>query len=101
MKDNVEWRTIQFFISENGVCEVLVNTDHPESMRCTCRRFKLVGKLFSCKHVKFMYQELVVKQGSVRIEIPEDLDDATIDEMLDDPKLFRDHLLHYGKPGVM
>ena len=100
-KEPVIWRTIQFFISPDGVCEVSVNTSEPEKMRCTCSLFKKFGKIVPCKHVRYMYEELVVKKGSVRIEIPEDLDNSSIEEMLADPELFRDHLLHYGKPNVL
>ena len=90
---DIKWRTVQFFISLNGVCEVQADDSEKKKLRCTCIDFNLLAK---CKHTKFV-REKIGETGSYTIKLAEDAEEETIVAAMEDPDMFRDFLLHYSK----
>ena len=89
------WKTIQFFISTTGVCEVQIYTD--SSLRCSCDGF--AGRSI-CRHVNWCKSRLT--EGMYPIEITskviprEEIDAAEVSV-----DAFRELILKYGKPLVL
>jgi len=91
----IEWRTIQLFINEEGVVdEVSLDTDNTDKMRCTCQQFKRAAR---CKHTKFMREKIEQTDGVISLFIPNHMSDAEANEALGDVHAFRDLILKYGK----
>jgi hypothetical protein len=89
-----DWKTIQFFLSLNGVCEVQVSTD--KDMRCTCNGYSARRK---CKHVNWC--KISVKNDIFPINISDAAPDEDIQEANSSPVAFRELLLRYGKIVVL
>jgi hypothetical protein len=94
----LEWRTIQLFLSDDGVYEVEAATDNYSKMRCTCPAFKSSKK---CKHTRHVKKKIETNGGTYAIHLPEDITDEEIQFALDDPDLFRELLIHHAKIEVI
>jgi hypothetical protein len=92
--DEIEWRTIQFFISEDGVCEVLVDSDDPTNLRCTCP----AATNNRCKHIRFIKDKTRQFGGHYTIKIPAEISEEEAILAVEDPSTFRDFLIKYGRP---
>lgn len=89
-----DWCTVQLFISDDGVCEVLGHVDDYRKLKCTCNSYSPVGK---CKHVKFMRKYMDENEGTLQLTIPERATDDEIDDAMTDHDEFRRFLIKYGK----
>jgi hypothetical protein len=89
----IEWRTIQMFVGEEGVSEVSVDNDNPNKFRCTCSSFMSVGR---CKHTKFMRNKLKNGASKVSITIPDSVDTDELESIFNDVDAFRDFVIKYG-----
>jgi hypothetical protein len=94
---DIKWRTIQFFISANGVCEVQSDDTSTKKLRCTCRDFALLAR---CKHIKFV-KERIGETGIFTVKLAEDTDSENIIAAMDNPDLFREFLIHHAKIEVL
>jgi hypothetical protein len=90
---DIKWRTIQFFISVNGVCEVQSDDTSTKKLRCTCREFSVFAR---CKHVKFV-KDRIGETGIFTVKLAEDTDSENIIAAMDDPDMFRSFLIHHAK----
>jgi hypothetical protein len=93
--DEIEWRTIQFFISEDGVCEVQVDADDPTNLKCTCPVFVKTAR---CKHTKFIREKTKSFGGHYTIRVPFGVSEDEAVDAMQDPKMFREFLLRHGRP---
>lgn len=92
------WRTVQQFISHQGVgiFEVEVNTDTTE-VRCNCPVYLKRG---SCKHSMFV--NMRIKQtGHYSILIPTEVPEELAIEANETPEKFREFIVKYGKIEVL
>jgi hypothetical protein len=97
MKTENAWRTVQLFLSSNGVFEVEVNTD-THNVRCTCPNF---DKRKTCAHEKFVDDSAKNNNGIYPVKISPK---ATEEEMMDaeeSPEAFRQFIVKYGKVEVI
>lgn len=94
---DIKWRTIQFFISENGVCEVQSDDSSSKKLRCTCKDFSILAR---CKHVKFV-KERIGESGVFTVKLAEDIDSENVIAAMNDPELFREFLIHHAKIEVL
>lgn len=94
----LEWRTIQLFLSDDGVYEVEAATEDYSKMRCTCAGFKTAKK---CKHTRHVKKRIEENNGTYAIRIPEDISDEEIQFAMADPEIFRDLLIHHAKIEVI
>jgi hypothetical protein len=90
----IEWRTIQLFLDEDGISEVELDYNNRKKIRCNCKDFSGLAK---CKHVKFVRLELDKNNGAYSIKVPDDVDDDEAFEALEDPASFRSFIIKYGK----
>lgn len=86
-----EWKTIQFFVSLNGISEVQISNNN--NMRCTCEGFKIRKK---CKHVVFCLNE-TNDDFVYPIKIAEATPQEYIDRAKTSAEEFRNLLLKYGR----
>lgn len=87
------WKTVQFFLSSDGVCEVQIS--HDCELRCTCDGY---GNRRKCRHINLCSAKL--KNGQYPIEITGDIPDDLLVEARTSPTAFRTIILKYGKPLV-
>jgi len=94
---DIQWRTIQFFISPQGVCEVQSDDTSTKKLRCTCREFNLIAK---CKHVRFI-KERIGETGVFTVKLAEDTDSENVIAAMNDPDMFRSFLIEHAKIEVI
>ena len=94
MSTTVEWKTIKFFLSLDGVDEVQASTAH--ELRCSCTGFVLRKR---CKHIAFC--EGILKEGTFPVEISKYTPKHLIDEAKESHEAFRNLLIRYGKIEVI
>jgi hypothetical protein len=101
MKDlnmDIKWRTVQFFLGEEGVSEVEVDSENTSKTRCSCRSFQMTAR---CKHVKFVKGRMEDSEGHYNIVIPEDVPDSAAVLAVQTPEAFRTFIMKYGKVEVI
>lgn len=101
MKDVVmaaEWRTVQLFLGDNGVCEVEVDSNDPKKIRCNCKGEFAASR---CAHVKHVREIMTENNGHYTISIPSEIDEDEAIVAMTDPNLFRDFIIKYGKVEVL
>lgn len=83
-------KTIQFFVSINGVDEVMA--DKNSKLSCTCDGFTTRKR---CKHITWC--ELELSQGTFPIQVDKATPDHAIKKAKESDEAFRDFLIRYGK----
>lgn len=94
----IDWRTIQIFLSSDGVCEVEADAQDYAKMRCSCSSFKPSKR---CKHTKFVKQKIKENGGSYSIVIPSDLEDEDMEQAIKTSEGFRNLIIHHAKVEVL
>jgi hypothetical protein len=95
---DINWRTIQFFISEEGPFEVEMDYDNNRKLRCNCPDFQKVAK---CKHQKFVKNLIEENGGYYSIQIPVEIDEDEALLAFSSSENFREFILKYGKVEVL
>ena len=90
----LEWKTIKFFLSIDGVDEVQASTE--KDLRCTCVGFTTRNK---CKHVQHVSGSL--KDGVFPVEIAKHAPKEAVLLAKESHEAFRELLLRYGKVTVL
>ena len=93
-----DWRTIQFFLDDQGVYEVEADPENNKNVRCTCSSFKRSSK---CKHTKYVQAVTSENNGLYTIRIAADLDEEEMRAAMDDPPAFREIIMKHTKPVVL
>lgn len=94
----IDWRTVQLFLSDDGVHEVQLDIQDNRNIKCTCKRFKTFKK---CKHTNWIENEIVEAGGHFSIQIDVEVPEEVADSAFDDAETFRDFVLKYGKVEVL
>jgi len=95
---DIEWRTVQMFLSPDGVFEVEIDAENSKKVRCTCPAFQRSAR---CQHAKYVKKYMAENEGHYSIHIPEDVEDEEAFAAMADPKLFREFVLKHGKVEVI
>jgi hypothetical protein len=101
MKDElmeIEWRTIQFFIGEEGVSEVSADIMHPKKIRCNCAKFNKSAK---CKHVDFIKARMDSAGGMYVLRVPDTVTEDEEEAAFKSTDNFRDFVIKYGTPEIL
>jgi hypothetical protein len=93
-----EWRTVQFFISEEGVAEVELDTDDSRIVRCSCKSFMVSKK---CKHSVWMLNKISNNNGNYAVQIPDYVPDDLAYDTMEDKDEWREFVIKYGKIEVL
>ena len=94
----MDWRTVQLFLSDDGIHEVQLDLHDNRNMRCTCKRFKLLRK---CKHTAWIEHEIVAAGGHFSIQIDFEVPQEEAEAAFDDAESFRNFVLKYSKVEVL
>jgi hypothetical protein len=92
------WRTIQLFLSEEGVCEVEADADDYSRMKCSCPGFSKVKR---CAHTKHVKKRIEDNNGVYSIRLPEDLTEEELAEAMESSESFRQLIVRYAKIEVL
>lgn len=95
---DIEWRTVQLFLEEDGVFEVELDYENSKKVRCNCTAFKLSAK---CKHQKWVRNLIAENDGHYAIQIPVDVDEDDALELMATAAGFREFILKHGKVEVI
>ena len=102
MKKEVEmtisWRTVQLFISEDGIAEVEVDAEFNDKVRCNCKAFAASSR---CRHSKYVKNRMDEGDGHYIVQVPEDVDDNEALTAMKDPAKWRDFVIKYGEVEVL
>ena len=101
MKGNLmakpEWRTVQIYLSDNGVCEVEVDTSSA-GLRCTCPNFDSKG---TCKHVRMVNTKMKTNGGIYPVHISNRATKEETEKANESYIQFRNFVIRYGKIEVI
>lgn len=98
MKDEVmeiEWRTIQFFVDDEGVSEVCADIMNPKKIKCDCGKFMKAAK---CKHAEFVKNLIASSGGAFVLRVPETVPEEEEDAAFESSDAFRKFVIKYGTP---
>ncbi len=87
-----EWRTVQFFLTQNGVFEV--ETDSAGKYRCSC------GKEM-CSHCRFVQKKAQDNGGNYPVRVSTRASDREIQRAQKNPRKFRDLVVKYARVEVL
>lgn len=95
---STQWRTVQQFISAQGVgiFEVELDTETKET-RCNCPVWE---KKKTCKHVAFVNHKIQTK-GHYSITVPIEIPEELAIEANESPESFREFVVNYAKIEVL
>lgn len=91
-----QWRTIQFFLGNEGVSEVKVDIMDPNLVQCSCP-----SRLKNCKHISYVRKVMKENDGNYSIQVPEEVDEELADEIVTDVNAFREFIMKYGEVVVI
>jgi len=94
----IDWRTVQLFLSDDGVHEVQLDITDNRNIKCTCKRFKTFKK---CKHTTWIENEINDAGGHFSIQIDVEVPAEEADAAFDDAESFREFVVKYGKVEVI
>jgi hypothetical protein len=94
----IDWRTIQMFLSEDGVSEVLVDNENPTKMKCTCPQFEAKA---SCKHTKYIKSHMVNNKGHYTVLVPQEVDEDIVTMAMQEQDSMRDFIINYARVVVL
>lgn len=97
MKDTLmteDWRTVQLFLGDNGVCEVEVDSNKPSNIRCNCGTSR-------CAHVKHVRKIMDENEGHYTISVPAEIDEMEALVAMSSAEEFRNFIVKYGKVEVL
>lgn len=94
----IEWRTIQFFIGDEGVSEVSADIMQPSKIRCNCGKFVKSAK---CKHVQFIKDQMELSGGMFVLRVPETVSEEEEEAAFESTDNFRNFVIKYGTPEYL
>jgi hypothetical protein len=95
---NISWRTVQMFISDEGVAEVEVDAELNDKIRCSCKAYSVSSK---CRHSKFVKNRMNEGDGHYIVQVPEDVDDNEAITAMKDPSKWRAFVIQHGEIEVL
>jgi hypothetical protein len=98
VKMSANWRTVQMFLSENGVYEVQLDINDNTNIKCDCKTYKPKSW---CKHAKFVRTKMDGNDGHFQIFIPEEIEDDEAYAVMTDAVKFREFIIKHGKVEVI
>lgn len=91
------WRTMQIFLSEDGIFEVEMDAAG-RAFRCNCPEYSVAS---ACRHSKFMLNKVTKTKGVLSIEIPDSVEDEDVPTLETPADKFREFVLKYGRVEVL
>lgn len=91
------WRTVQFFLSPQGVYEAEVNLES-SALRCNCPGF---GSRAFCRHTRWITGQMEKHSGSFPLQVSSRANAHEAKEANASPEAMRTFVLKYGKVEVL
>lgn len=95
---DIEWRTVQMFLSEDGVAEVQIDAENSSKVRCSCPAFQKSAK---CKHQRRVKQLISEGDGHYTVLIPEEIPEDIALIAMSTPETMRDFIINYARVEVL
>jgi hypothetical protein len=95
---DIDWRTIQVFLSPDGVFEVEVDNDNHAKARCNCPMFRASAK---CKHVRYVRRRMEENDGHYSILIPYEISEDEALSAMQTSQDFRAFVLRHARVEVI
>lgn len=95
---DIEWRTIQLFLGDEGVSEVSIDFEDRKKLCCTCDKFATAAR---CKHTRFVRNAMENNDGDFNIDILGDVSHDDAVDAMSSAKSFRDFIIKYGTVEVI
>ena len=95
---DIEWRTIQLFLGNEGVSEVSIDFEDRRKLSCTCDKFAMAAR---CKHTKFVREAMDSNGGDFNIDILGDVSHDDAVDAMTNAKAFREFIIKYGAVEVI
>lgn len=94
----IDWRTVQVFLSEDGIHEVQLDLDDNRNQRCTCKKFQLIKR---CRHTRWVEESIVDQGGHFSVQISAEVDELEAEDAFSTADSFRAFVIRYGKVEVI
>jgi hypothetical protein len=95
---DIDWRTVQLFLSDEGVAEVEIDSENSSKVRCNCKEFMRNAR---CKHQKRVKAHIQANHGHYTVMVPEDVPEETAIKAMADSKAMREFILKHAKIEVL
>ena len=95
---DIDWRTVQLFLGDEGVSEVQIDSENSTKVRCSCNAF---SKSARCKHARFVKNQIGNNDGHYSIHVPLDISDEYAFTAMSSADAFREFIIKYGKVEVI
>lgn len=92
-----DWRTVQIYLSEDGVAEVEVDVESA-ALRCTCPSYE--GRS-ACKHTKLVHSKMKTNGGTYPVQISSRASALETKKANENATEFRQFVIKYGKVEVL
>lgn len=95
---DIDWRTVQLFLSEDGIAEVEIDSDNSSKVRCSCPQFQRQAR---CKHQRKVKMAIAENHGQYTVMVPEDIPEEIALTAMEDSKAMREFIIRYAKIEVL
>jgi hypothetical protein len=95
---DIDWRTVQVFLSGDGVFEVEVDSDNSNKARCSCPSFRAAAR---CKHVRHVKKQIDLNGGHYSILIPNEVSEDEAALAMKNSEMFREFVIRHAKVEVI
>lgn len=97
-KMDIDWRTVQLFLSEDGIAEVEIDSENSTKVRCSCPEFQKVAR---CKHQRRVKRAISENHGHYTVMVPEEVSEEVALEAMSSQEAMREFILRYAKIEVL
>lgn len=94
----IDWRTVQMFLEENGVFEVELDAENSKKVRCSCPSFKNSAR---CKHTRHVRKRIEENGGNYSVQIDVSISDEETTLAMASKDTFREFIIKYAKVEVI
>lgn len=95
---DIDWKTVQMFLSDNGVFEVQIDADNNKKVRCNCPDFMNSAR---CKHQKHVRGMIDSNDGHYTIMVPDDVSEEEAIEAMRDSESMRQFIIRHARIEVL
>lgn len=97
-KMDIDWRTVQLFLSEDGIAEVQIDSENSRKVRCTCKDF---FKNARCKHQRRVKTAIDENNGHYTVLVPDDIPEEVALNAMEDAESMREFIIKYARIEVL
>jgi hypothetical protein len=88
---DIDWRTVQLFIGEEGISEVQLDSSTGKKVRCNCQTFQ---KSARCKHQRWVKKKMMENNGVFTVTISDSMDEELVWDAMQSQDRMREFIIH-------